>query len=136
MNYMKMFQGDYIAAVDFDGKRPTLTIKSVELVDLEDDRGKTSKKGVIYFRETEKGLIVNKTNAILMAGMWGPETDDWVGHRLTLHAVQVQFGRERVLGVRVLGSPDLERPISVSVKLPKKRAVDVELIPTGDRHAQ
>ncbi len=127
MDYRALFKGSYLAAVEFNGRTPTFTIKAVQVVTMEDDKGGSEDRGVVFFTETDRGLVLNKTNAILIAAMFGNETREWHGKRITLHSVPVKFGRETVPGIRVLGSPDIGGPLSVPVKLPKRRAKDVRL---------
>ena len=128
-----MFKGQYLAAVEFGQRQPTFTVKSIKIVALEGEDGKSKDRGVVYFSETERGLVLCKTNAILIAAMFGPDTDSWVGKRVTLHAQDVQLGRDQVLGVRVKGSPDIKAPVDAVVKLPKKRPVTVRLEVTGGK---
>jgi hypothetical protein len=127
VDYRSLFKGAYLAAVEFGGRTPTFTVANVKIVALEGEDGKSKDRGVVYFSETDRGLVLCKTNAILIAGMFGNDTDGWTGKRITLHATEVALGRERVLGVRVKGSPDLAEPVDVSVKLPKKKAAIVRM---------
>jgi hypothetical protein len=132
MDYRLMFKGDHIQAVEFQGKTPTLTIKSVALVELEDEKKKASKeKGVVSFKETPKGWVLNRTNAESLAAMFGAETDAWVGKRVKLQAVTVQFGKEQVPGIRVMGSPDIAKPVTFTLKLPRKRPREVTMLATA-----
>jgi hypothetical protein len=132
MNILAAFKGDYIAAVEFDGKTPTLTIEHVRVLDLEDDKGKTKARPVVYFRETKRGWVLNKTSAQALSALFTtPETDQWTGKRVTLAAEMVQFGKERLLGIRVKGSPDIAAPVTFELKLPRKRPQKITLVPTG-----
>ncbi len=131
MNILAQFKGEYIAAVEFDGRTPTMTIDHVQVVDLEDDKGTTKPKPVVFFRETKRGWVLCKTSALSLAAMWGNETDKWTGRRVTLHAVEVQVGPETKPGIRVVGSPDLTEPVTFTLRLPKKKPKQLTLIPTG-----
>ena len=132
MDYRAMFKGDYISAVEFAGRRPTFTIDQIRLVPLPDEKtGRDKDKGVVFFRESPRGWVLCKTNAICLAGMFGPQTGGWTGKRVTLYACEVQFGREKVPGIRVFGSPDLERPVRVEVKLPRKKPFVMTMQCTG-----
>lgn len=131
MDYRTMFKGEHISAAEFAGKTPTLTIEQVALVQMEDEKKGTKEKGVIHFRETKRGWVMNRTNAECLAAMFGPETDRWTGKRVKLQAVEVQFGKERVPGIRVVGSPDIPSPVTFALKLPKKRPQQVTLQATG-----
>jgi len=130
MDYRQMFKGEYVAAVEFQGKQPILTVKSLALVTMENEKG-VRERGVIHFQETDRGWVLNRTNAEALAAMFGRETEAWVGKRVKLAAVEVQFGKERVPGIRVVGSPDIPRPVTFELKLPRKRPVKVTLLATG-----
>lgn len=130
MNILACFKNDTIAAVEFEGKTPTLTIDHVKMLDLEDDKGKTKTRPVVYFRETKRGWVLNKTNAQALSAMFTAETDKWTGKRVTLAAEMVQFGKDQTLGIRVKGSPDISGPVTFSLRLPRKRPKDVTLVPT------
>ncbi len=134
-DYKIGFKGPYIAAVDFGGKQPTLTIESVKLESIPDDKGGNRDRWVVRFIGQDRAWLPNMTNAILMAAMWGRDTNGWVGKRVSLASEMVQFGREKVEGIRVKGSPDLEKPLDVEVKLARKRPQIVKLNPTGKRAA-
>jgi hypothetical protein len=126
MNWKAMFKGDFISAVEFDGKSPTLTIAKANMTEVFDEKtGRDKAKGTIWFKEIDRGWIVNKTNALCLVGMFGEETDGWVGKRVTLFAKLVKFGPKTEPGIRVKGSPDLKAPLTVTVKLPKKRPEDM-----------
>lgn len=130
MHVNQMFKGEYVSAAEFGGKTPTLTIRDVVLVRMEDEKKGEREKGVIHFMETDRGWVLNRTNALCLAAMFGPETDKWSGKRVKLHAVEVQLGKERVPGIRVVGSPDLDRPVTFELKLPRKRPQKVTMAVT------
>jgi hypothetical protein len=58
-------------------------------------------KPVVYFRETDKGLVLNKTNAQTIKGLFGFETDDWEGKRIALFGTEVDFAGKQTLAIRV-----------------------------------
>ena len=132
---------DYITADEFDGKDVTITITRFEKKDFERDdkdteNGKKHKKiGVAYFKGSERGWVLNETNIQLLNAIF-PTPEDAIGHRVTLRAEEVNFGREKVPGIRVIGSPELEAPIDVQVKLPRRKPVTRRLFPTGTDDAQ
>lgn len=59
------------------------------------------KKWVLYFKEKDKGLVLNKTNIKAIAKLHGDDTDDWEGKRITLYQTEVEFQGDTVLGIRV-----------------------------------
>jgi hypothetical protein len=130
MNWKLMFKGDYIAAVEMGDKTPTLTIKGVKLCKLEDDKGRQKDKGIVFFREIDRGWVLCKTNAMCLARMFGDDTNDWTGKRVTLFSTPVQVGKEKQPGIRVKGSPDLAAPMTVEIKLPKKKPFPMRMLVT------
>lgn len=138
MNYKEFFRGDYLIAEELGQRTPTLTIRDVRKVRLasagtDDEGGKTEERdrGVVYFAGKERGWVLNRTNAECLAAMWGAETDRWVGRRVTIYAAQVRLGGKTVLGIRVKGSPDLDRPLVVTIQLPRRRPVKMTMDVTG-----
>jgi hypothetical protein len=132
MHYRAMFRGDYIAAVELpENREVTRTIREVRLVQMESEDG-VSEKPVCFFAETHRGWVLNRTNAECLAGMFGEETSRWQGKRVTLYRTTVQLGRERVPGIRVAGSPDIDRDITVKVKLPRRKPQPMTMRRTGD----
>ena len=91
---------DTLAAEDLQGSDVVLTIKSVEIVEYEDD-GYKKKKPVLHFTETEKKLISNKTNSMVIGEHHGNDTDEWVGHKITLYPTHTSFNSKTVPCIRV-----------------------------------
>lgn len=58
-------------------------------------------KPVLYFEETDKGLVLNRTNSNTIAGLYGPETDEWAGKQITLFQQEVDFQGKQTLAIRV-----------------------------------
>jgi hypothetical protein len=130
MNIMSAF-GDFLSAAQLEGKSATVAIADVKMVDLMDEKTKkVSPRPVVFFNGTARGWILNRTNASAIAAMFGLETNAWAGKRVTLYAADVQFGPERVKGVRVAGSPDLAADLTFELKLPRKKAQKVTLTKT------
>jgi hypothetical protein len=123
MNWEALFPGKYIKSAEFAGKQPTLTITGLTIEDLPDEKsGGTKKRGVLSFKETQKGLVLNRTNAVAFKTMFGAETDGWNGKRVTLWAAPFTdpFTGESITAIRVLGSPDIDGPKSFEAKIGRK----------------
>jgi hypothetical protein len=87
-----MFPSKYIKAVDLNDTDWTLTMDRVELEKV-GEPGEEEEKPALYFRKTKKPLLLNKTNALTIAALHGPDTDGWAGKKITLFATKVQaFG--------------------------------------------
>ncbi len=89
-------------------------------------------KGIVFFNETPRGLVLCKTNAMLAAAMFGDDTNAWLGKRITLFAMDVKVGPEMKPGIRIKGSPDLKQAMTVEIKLPKRKAFKMQLVPTSN----
>jgi hypothetical protein len=131
MLWQLMFKGAYVSAAELGEKTPTLTISDVKIVKLEGDDGTSKDRGVVYFKETDRGWVLCKTNALCLAQMFGPDTDSWKGKHVTLFSTKVSVGREMKDGIRVKGSPDLTAPVDLVIKLPKRKAFTMTLTKTG-----
>ena len=92
-----------------DLPRPAkVKIKSIDLMEFEQD-GKPQRKLVLEFDGKEKKLACNKTNARIIAAMLGDETDNWIGHEITLYNdPTVSMGDQVVGGIRVQYHPPAE----------------------------
>ena len=101
MDYRAMFDREYIGAWDLQGKDATVEIASVVAGELTGSGGKKAKKPIVRFVGKEKGLALNKTNGKIIAGMFGPDTKDWVGKRVTLYPTMTTFGSEQMECIRV-----------------------------------
>ena len=126
---------EFVSAPEIGNKTPTLTIADVRHAEMESmDAGKGKRSTLaVYFREARKAWVLNKTNPHLLAAMFGADTTGWIGKRVTLYTTEVAFGPDRVLAIRVKGSPDIDRTITVSIKRPKRKPEQHTLVPTGNR---
>ncbi|MDX2318316.1 MAG: hypothetical protein QNK44_07925 [Hyphomicrobiaceae bacterium] len=93
------FPTKFIKADDIGAARPTVIIADVRLEDVGDDAGP---KPVAYFHGKEKGMVLNKTNAEMIAHLYGDETDAWRGQSIDLYTTMVQYGGKSLLGIRVM----------------------------------
>jgi hypothetical protein len=100
-DYRSMFDRDYIGAWDLGGADVTVTIAKVEAKELRAGGSKATKKPVVYFASADKGFALNKTNAKVIAGLYGPDTAAWIGKRITIYPTQTSFGGDTVDCIRV-----------------------------------
>lgn len=91
---------EYLSAEMLNGKTVTMTIKSVTEEEVTGPRG-TDSKVIVRFTEKPKLWVLNKTNARALADYLGPETNNWIGARVTLKAEDVRVGRNMVQALRV-----------------------------------
>ena len=145
MDIMKGFLGQFITAAELIGTEPTWTIQKVTLEKVESmnaqgdgEGGKIKDKIIVYFKERTdgRGWLVNRTGAECLKEMWGRETNAYLGKRITFHVQQVRVGPKVEPGIRIKGSPDLKKPHSFQLKLPRKKPVSYTLLPTFETPAQ
>ncbi len=105
MKMNDVFPSKFLSAADLDNDT-TLTVYSVEMAELKDRNGAPEHKPAINFSEVEKGLILNKTNWKTIEKLYGAESDDWVGEKITLFATEVDFRGETVMAIRVRLNPN------------------------------
>jgi hypothetical protein len=95
-----MFPSRYLRPADLGNKELTLTIIDVTIEDLgTNDRKET--KLVVHFKETDKLLVLNKTNATTISNLYGDQTSGWIGKRITLYVIEVSFQGTQMNGIRV-----------------------------------
>ncbi len=100
MNISEAFPSNYIKASDLNGKPSLLTIRTCVLEELGQGRNK-EKKPVLYFKEAQKGLVLNKTNANVIVDAYGKMTEDWEGKTIEVYPARVEFKGNLVDGIRV-----------------------------------
>lgn len=101
-HYRLMFPTDYVAAPELQGRDVALTIKSVSIDEMPlAGTTKKEKRPIVQFAETPKKLVLNKTNAKIIAKLLGVQTAEWVGKRVTLYPTTTKFGPETVDCIRV-----------------------------------
>ncbi len=136
-DYGSVFTGKFLASPDIGDREVTVTIEKIVKEIVEDELKGPRPRWVIYFVGKEKGLLANRTNCTLIAALCDSRlTEKWVGHAITIAALDVKFGGETVKGLRIVGSPELKSPMHVQVKLPKKKPQDVTLKPTAAAKAE
>lgn len=97
------FPSKYLKAADLQGRAFQVQIAFLRVEDVGTEQ-KPEHKPVMYFtfqgRQTEKGLVLNRTNADTIAMDLGDETDNWVGHTVELFSMRVQGPNGMTDGIR------------------------------------
>ena len=103
MKVTEAFKGNFIEALHLASNDATMTIKSVDnpnTVKAADK--KLIDKPIVRFNETDKGFILNKTNARAIGLAYGNEMDNWTGKKITIYGTTCEsFGEKNVPCVRV-----------------------------------
>lgn len=130
-DYKQLFTGKFLASPDIGGREPTVKITRITSELVKDEEKKTERhRWICFFEGKDKGMLLNRSNAILIAALCkSDKTEDWVGHSITIGVRKVKMGGDLVDGLRVVGSPELSAPMTVSIRLPRKKPVDWVLEP-------
>jgi hypothetical protein len=114
-----------------------LTIRGFEEENVApQDSGKDDMKWVMYFEETDKGLVMNSTNLQLAAiALNSQDTDDWIGQKIVaFNDPAVQYAGKITGGVRlrpprksVTGKPAAKVPAMATDPRPEPPEEDSDL---------
>jgi hypothetical protein len=97
-----MFPSRYLKAADFEGKSVSLTIAEVFLDKVQMANGSKAEKYIVRFRETEKELVLNKTNGRAIAKVLEePKAVNWAGEKIVLKPTTCEAFGEIVACIRV-----------------------------------
>lgn len=96
MNVNEAFPSDYLKAADLQGREVPVIINQVQMETIGSDH-----KPVLYFMGKQKGIVLNKTNSMNIASVYGPETEAWTGKPLILFAAWVDYQGKSVQAIRV-----------------------------------
>lgn len=101
--WQKYIDHRFLAGEDFENKVVKLTVKSVTQTEAFDPNSKKNKVvTVVYFEETDKGIILNLTNSRAISSLTGTNVlKEWVGKVIPFY-----------------GKPDKRYNRVVRVKLP------------------
>ena len=127
-NFDAMFPGRYLKSGLLEGE-VTLEIESLVTEDLGTD-GEEEARTSIKFRGAKRRLMLNVTNAKCVAAMFGKKLSEWTGKRITIYPTTCMSFGKREDCIRVRGSPDISKPIKVTVG-PTKRPEVMTLIRTA-----
>jgi len=96
VNEMYPSSSQYLKADDLKNREVTVTIASNEIAEF--DNGK---KVVLKFSGKEKGLTLNKTNAMKIADAYGDDVEGWKGKEIIMYPDKTDFGGKMVDCIRV-----------------------------------
>lgn len=104
-NARKYAGSQFISLKDLQGKPPLL--EKIEFV-TEETGGQYGDRLVATF-ESGKRLSLNKTSVGILMNDVGPDSDSWIGHRVKVHAAEIDFKNGKTTAVLV--EPiDVEKP--------------------------
>lgn len=118
-DYDELYPGRFIKAALLKGKIVTLTIADLVREEMPDKKGKDGKafKVVLSFKERDKQLVANKLNCTALMLMFGRNTKDWRGKRVSFYPEKGNWFGKRQEAIRVYGSPDIAADIDATAQL-------------------
>lgn len=94
---------DYLGAYSIeDNKELVVTIKQIGKELVTGNAGRTENCIVAHFSDSDKPMILNKTNCKTIQKLYGsPHIEDWIGKKIALFASTTQLAGEHVECLRV-----------------------------------
>jgi hypothetical protein len=116
------FPSKYLKASDLQKRQVTLKISHAQF-----EKIGTDDKLVLYFQGTKenKGVVLNKTNAGVIANAYGDETEEWAGKSVTLFEAMVEYQGKLGPAIRMMIPNSGVRPA------PAARASSAEMKPAA-----
>ena len=97
------YPSSFLAAADVKDGPKVLTIAGVRVGEVGHDR---EEKVILSFEESNKELVLNKTNWFGVASATGQDDDDnWTGYKIELRMERVQYSGKYVPALRVNPNP-------------------------------
>jgi hypothetical protein len=96
MDFNAMFPARFLKSGDLEDGPMQVTIASVKPEEINGER-----KVVANFSDSKKQMVINRTNARLIAKMYGNDTRNWLGKTITLVVTEVPFKDDLVSAIRV-----------------------------------
>lgn len=129
-----VYKSSYLRAADLEAPR-TVTIKSASIEELGEDK---EEKIVVLFKELDRGLVLNRTNADYISMICeSDDTEEWPGTQLGLFVQPVSFKGKLVDSIRVTKPQHLRAADDMATKttakaLRKQKAAAVAVDPDDD----
>lgn len=103
-NINDSFSSKYLRASDIgeEGASAVVTIMRVGMESMKNQSGQQETRPTLTFREFDKPLVLNKTNAKKIASLLkSQDTDDWIDQQIQLFSTETEFGGDTVACIRV-----------------------------------
>jgi hypothetical protein len=98
MKIQDLYPSKYLKGEDLQGRSVTVTIEKLTLEKMGQSQ---ESKPVLSFVGARKSLVLNRTNALVIARLYGDETNLWAGKAVTLFATAIRAFGENHTVVRV-----------------------------------
>jgi len=117
-HWKKQFNYDYLGSYSLDGKREvTVTINKLDTDKVTGQQGRKEDCFVVFFKEFDKPMILNRTNAKAIEKVAGSGLiQDWVGTKVTLYVEK---------GVKAFG--EVVDALRIRDKKPSKQKMSADI---------
>jgi len=95
-NINDLYPSKFLKASDLQGRSYKVIIDRTAVEKVGQDQ-----KLVVYFKGKQKGMVCNKSNAMMIAGVYSPQTDGWVGKEIKIYPGKTQFNGQVVDTLKV-----------------------------------
>jgi len=102
MKLNNMFPRKYATGADLNGNTVNVTIESMAVEKLSPHAGQPPMdRFVLYFKETQKGVILSRTLAEQVASiLQSDDTDQWIGRKISLFPQQMNVAGKSRIAIR------------------------------------
>ncbi len=102
MKLTTMFPRKYANGADLNGNNVNVTIDLMAVEKLSPHPGQPPMdRFVLYFKETQKGVILSRTLAEQIATiLQSDDTDSWIGRKITLYPQQMTVAGKNRIAIR------------------------------------
>jgi hypothetical protein len=87
----------------------TLVGQALVIYEVKSEDVRDKRKMLIGFENIDKGLIVNKTNRMVMIEAFGNETDGWVGRTVKIEITKRMYQGKPLPGILLVPQTDVEK---------------------------
>lgn len=103
MKISQMVPSSFLKQSDFDENGLICTVDRLEQQNVARDDEPAENKWIVFFREFDKGMVLNTTNINLLAKACdSDDTDDWTGKEVVVYVdPNVGFGGKTTGGLRI-----------------------------------
>lgn len=101
----EMIVSKFLRKEDFDEDQ-VCTIKTVSLEEV----AQGESKWVVFFRERDKGMVLNLTSIKVLEQAFGDDTDHWIGNKVMIYVDPNVSFQGRVVGGLRLRPPKKSKP--------------------------
>lgn len=99
MKMSEEFPSKYLRAADLQGREIKVIMNYCDREQVGQEANDT--KPILYFKGKDRGLVLNKTNAMTISDHYGDDTNDWLDQPLILFAAMIPFQGKTQAAIRV-----------------------------------